>query len=113
LLRICLTEVQGNEVGLELNGTHQLKVYADDINMLDEYINTMKKNTEALLQGSREVGRGVNTEKTKCVGVSRHQNVGQSHRLLTSNEFFENAARFKYLGTAVTKITFMKKLRAD
>jgi hypothetical protein len=33
---------------MELNGTHKLLIYADDDKKLDENINTMKKNTEAL-----------------------------------------------------------------
>jgi hypothetical protein len=35
--------------GLKLNDTHQLLDYADDVNILDGSINTIRKNTEALL----------------------------------------------------------------
>jgi hypothetical protein len=64
-------------VGLKLNGTHQLLVYADDMNLLGDNIDTIKKNTGTLIDASKEVGIEVNTEKTKYMLLSRHQNAGQ------------------------------------
>ena len=32
---------------LKLNGTHQLQVYADDVNMLGRSVHTIKKNTDS------------------------------------------------------------------
>jgi hypothetical protein len=42
-----------NQVGLKLNGTHQLLAYADDVNLLGDNIETIKKNTETLTDASK------------------------------------------------------------
>jgi hypothetical protein len=47
--------VQENQEGLKLNGTHQLFAYSDDINIVVEKIDTIKKNTFALFY-ARKVG---------------------------------------------------------
>jgi hypothetical protein len=67
-----------------------------------EITDTIKKNTETLIDASKEVGLEVNAEKTKNMLLSRHQNAGQNHNIKIGDSSFENVARFRYLGTTVT-----------
>jgi len=57
------SRVHLNQDDLKLNGTHQLLVYADDVNILGRSVHTIKKNTKVLLVGSKEIGLEVNTDQ--------------------------------------------------
>jgi retron-type reverse transcriptase len=60
VLEYANRKVQENEVSLELNGTLQLLVYADDINLSRDSKNAIQENTENLLEVIRDVGLEVN-----------------------------------------------------
>jgi hypothetical protein len=51
-LEYATKKVQENQVGLKLNGTHQLLVYSDDVNVLGDNMDTIKKHTETLIDAS-------------------------------------------------------------
>jgi hypothetical protein len=82
---------------LKLNGTHQLLAYTDDVNLLGDNIDIIKKNTETLIDPSREAVPEINIEKTKYMSLSRHQNVSKNQDINIAHRSFENVSQFKYL----------------
>jgi hypothetical protein len=83
-------------VGLILNWTDQLLVYADDVNLLGDKIDAIKKNMETLIDANKEAGLEVSTEKTKYMLLSHHQNAAQSYDIKIAGRCFEIVANFRY-----------------
>ena len=85
----------------------------NDVNILGGSEHTVKKNAEALLAATKEMGLEVNAHKTKYMIVSRDQNAGRIHSMKMDNSSIERVEEFKYLWTTLTKILFRKKLSVD
>jgi hypothetical protein len=72
------------------------------VNLLGDNVDTIKKHTETLIDVSKEDGLEVNTEKTKYMLLSHHQNAGKNNDMKIGKRRFEKVAQFRYLGTTIT-----------
>jgi len=75
-LEYVIRRVQVTQDGLKLNVTHQFLVYADDVNIFQGRIHTIKKNVESLAISKKETRLEVNADKTKYMVMSPDQNAG-------------------------------------
>jgi hypothetical protein len=95
-------EGSGKQRGLEIQWQTSALLYSHDVNIMDGSIHNIRKNTEALLITSKEIGLEVNAEKTKYIVMSRDQNAGQNGYIQIGNKSFETVEEFNYLGTTLT-----------
>jgi hypothetical protein len=103
-LKYAIRKVQENQVGLKLNGTHQLLAYVDDVNLLRNNTHSIRKKAETLIVDSKEVDLEINAEKTKYsyMLLFRHQTVCQNRDIKIANRPLKNVSQLKYLGTTAT-----------
>jgi len=100
-LEWAIRRVQVNQDGLKLNGTHQLLVYAADVNVLGGNVHTVQENA-SLVVASKETGLEVNADKTKYMAMSLDQKAVRSHSIDTDNSSIERVEEFTHLGTTLT-----------
>jgi len=75
-LEYAIRRVQVYQDALKLNGTHQLLVYADDVNILGGSTHTINEKADALVVATKEIGLEVNADKTKYMVMSQDKNTG-------------------------------------
>jgi len=73
---------------LKLNGTHQLLVYADDVNIIGGSVHTMQENAKSLLMAGRNFVLEENANKTKYMVIFRDHNAGRIHSIEVDNNSF-------------------------
>jgi hypothetical protein len=95
----------------KLKWTHQLLAYADDMNLLGDNIDTIKKNTETLIDASKEVGDELNVEKTKYMLLFRHENEGRNRGIKTANRSFENLSQFRNMVTVINHNLIQQEIK--
>ena len=59
-LNYAIRRVQVTQDGLKIKGTHQLLVYAHDVNILGGIVHAIKENAEVFVVVSKEIGLGDN-----------------------------------------------------
>ena len=77
-LEYAIGRAQVNQDGVTSNGTCQFLVYADDVNILGGSVDTIKKNTEALVVASKETGLEVmliKLSKWSCLEIRMQDKV--------------------------------------
>ena len=89
--------------GLDMNGKYQLLVYANDVNMLGENLQTVRQNTLVLMKTCKDISQEVNSEKTKYMITFHHQSAVQNENVINGTLCFENVEKIKHLGIMVTK----------
>jgi hypothetical protein len=76
------------------------------LNVLGEKINSIKKNTESILDTSMRIFQEIHADKSRYFCSYFVQKDGEEHRNInTGNKHLENVPHLKYLGP--------KRLRAD
>jgi len=65
-------------------------------------VHTVKKNAEALVAATKEIGLQVSAHETKYMIVFRDQNAGRIHSMKMDNSPIESVEEFKYLGATLT-----------
>ena len=64
-LEYTIRKLQETNLGLDMNGTHQVLAYADDVNLMGHDIKTIERNADVLLNACKDICLAANTGETK------------------------------------------------
>ena len=62
-LEYAIMKVQDTSLGIDMNVTHRVLSYADDVNLIGDDIRTIGRNLDVLLNAYKDVGLAVNIGK--------------------------------------------------
>ena len=60
-LEYAIIKVQETNLGLDMNDTHQVLTYADDVNLIGDDIRTIERNADVLLNSCMGIDLAANT----------------------------------------------------
>ena len=72
-LEYAIRKIQESNLGLDMNGTHQVLAYVNDVNLIGDDIRAIERNADVLLNACKDIGLAVNTGKTKNMEIGRHR----------------------------------------
>jgi hypothetical protein len=90
--------VQGTNLELNINGTHQVLAYADEVNLISDNIR-VERNADVLLNACKELGLAINTRKMKYMETVCHRGITTNEYIKIGSNSCERVKTFKYLGS--------------
>ena len=77
-------------MGLNTNGTHQVLAYADDVNLKGDYIRTIERNADVLLNACKDIDVAVNIGKTMYIEIGHHAGMIPNAHIKIGINSYEN-----------------------
>jgi hypothetical protein len=74
-------------------------------------VHTVKKNAEALVMASKEIGLELNADKTKNMVTSGDQNAGPRHSIKFDNNSFQSVEELKFSATLTNQNSINGRLK--
>ncbi|KAL4098105.1 hypothetical protein QTP88_022774 [Uroleucon formosanum] len=102
-LESAMRETLDGATGIKIRNDQQLVVagYADDVIIMAESEEDLKKTTSKLIEEGGKIGLMINEEKTKYMIVTRYNH--EIRHMKVNNYNFERVANFKYLGVNINE----------
>jgi hypothetical protein len=93
----------------KLSGILQLLAYADEVILLGDNMDTVKKITRTLIDASKEVDLEMNIEKTKYMLLSCHRSTDQNQDRKIAKGLFENVLQVRCLRMTLRNQNLLQK----
>ena len=65
--------VQETKLGPDVNGTHHILACANNVNWIGDYIRTIERNADLLLNDCNDIDLAVNSTKTEYMEAGLHK----------------------------------------